>query len=433
MIREEQDTRVFYGVYITLLMFYVLFFTGGGGFYSFQVFIPRLEEEFGWTRFQTVLPGALWAVAFGGSGFFVGSWIQRFGVRRVLAVGLLGGASHAVLMSMITDLWHLFVLSMVAGVILAATTMVPAQTAITLWFNKKRGRAMGLVMMGTGIGGLVAPPLTAWLIQQVGWRGTNRITALVILVLVLPPVLLFLKDKPADIGEVPDGRKTAAIGEATHVPIGIPADRAVRKTAFWLLFFINFLHVFVTSSIMVNSVAFAEGVGYPRLVAPLFPAIAVGFSVPFRFLCGFLADRIGPRILILSGGAFLGGSALALHGLVITLGLRDQTPIWVFGILYGFGSATSFVALPILVGRCFGDLEFGKILGLLMIGFAGGAGFGGPSAARIFDATGSYAWSFILAAIAAALSVALTLLVRPQALYREFVTARERPSPTNKG
>lgn len=184
---------------------------------------------------------------------------------------------------------------------------------------------------------------------------------------------------------------------------------------------------------MVNSVAFAEGVGYPRLVAPLFPAFAVGLSVPLRFLCGFLADRIGPRILILSGGILLGGSALALYGLVISLGLRDQTPIWVFGVLYGCGLAASFVASPILVGRCFGDLEFGKILGLLMIGSAGGAIFGGPSAAWIFDTTGSYAGSFILAAIAAALSVVLTLLVRPQALHREFVAARERPSPTNEG
>jgi sugar phosphate permease len=101
---DEHKTRVFYGFYIIGFMFYVLFFTGGAGFYSFQVFIPRLEEEFGWTRFQIVLPGALWAVAYGGSGFFVGSWIQRFGVRRVLAVGLLGAAGHHLLMSMITDL-----------------------------------------------------------------------------------------------------------------------------------------------------------------------------------------------------------------------------------------------------------------------------------------------------------------------------------------
>ena len=184
---------------------------------------------------------------------------------------------------------------------------------------------------------------------------------------------------------------------------------------------------------MANSVAFAEGVGYPRLMAPLFPAIAVGLSVPFRFLCGWLADRIRPQLLIGLAGVFLGGSVLTLYGLVIKLGLVNQVPIWSFGILYGFGLAASMVALPILVGHCFGDLEFGKIQGLVMIGFAGGMIFGGPSAAKIFDATGSYAWAFILAALCAALSVVLTLGVRPQALHGEFVTSREPSSPTRSG
>ena len=90
MSNEEHNGRVFYGVYVMLLMFYVLFFMGGAGFYSAQVYVPRFEEEFGWTRFQTVLPGALWAMVFGVSGFFVGSWIQKFGVRRVLVAGILG-------------------------------------------------------------------------------------------------------------------------------------------------------------------------------------------------------------------------------------------------------------------------------------------------------------------------------------------------------
>ena len=85
-------------------------------------------------------------------------------------------------MSLITNLWHLFILSMMAGVITAATTLVPAQTVITLWFHKKRGRAMGITLMGIGIGGLVAPLSFAWFIQQVGWRGTNRIAALVTLI-----------------------------------------------------------------------------------------------------------------------------------------------------------------------------------------------------------------------------------------------------------
>jgi MFS family permease len=98
-------------------------------------------------------------------------------------------------------------------------------------------------------------------------------------------------------------------------------------------------------------------------------------------------------------------------------------PIWTFGFLQGLGIAAATVVLPILVGRCFGDLEFGKIQGLVMAGFAVGVIFGGPSAAKIFDTTGSYAWAFVLCAVCGAISMVLVLLVRPRGLQAEFQTA----------
>jgi MFS family permease len=403
-------------------MLYVLFFAGGMGFYSYQVFVPRFEEAFGWTRFQTVVPAAVWALVYGLSGFFVGAWIQRFGVRRVIVTATIAGTGLFLALSLITQLWHLHVLLALLGVTVAATTLVPAQTVITLWFNEKRGRAMGFTLMGIGLGGMALPPLVAWLIQEVGWRETYRISALAILVLTLPPVLLFLKNKPSDIGEVPDGRMATGAGDA-HVPTGIPARRAVRTPAFWLLFFTYLLQLYVMSAINVNTTAFAEGVGYTPLVAPLFMAFAVGISVPGRFISGWLTDRIAPQILMAAAGLLLACSAVALHLLVIEFGMIGYVPIWTFGFLQGLGIAASTVVLPILVGRCFGDLEFGKIQGLVMAGFAVGVIFGGPSAARIFDTTGSYAWAFVLCAIGGAISIVLVLLVRPKALHAEFETA----------
>lgn len=422
--REGWNPR-FYGVWIALVMLYVLLFNGGMGFYSYQVFVPRFEEAFGWTRFQTVVPAAVWALVYGFSGFFVGAWIQRFGIRKVIVAATLAGTALYLALSMITQLWQLHVLLALLGVVVAATTLVPAQTVITLWFNKNRGRAMGFTLMGIGLGGMALPPVVAWLIQEFGWAGTYRIAGLAILVLTLPPVLLFLKDKPSDIGEIPDGRAAASGGaEQTHVPTGVPASRAVRTPAFWLLFCTYVLQLYVMSAINVNTTAFAEGMGYTPLIAPLFMAFAVGISVPGRFISGWLTERIAPQRLMAAAGLLLGASAMALHLLVIKLGMLGNVPIWTFGILQGLGIAASTVVLPILVGRCFGDLEFGKIQGLVMAGFAIGVIFGGPSAAKIFDSTGSYAWAFIVCAVGGLLSTCLVLLVRPQALHAEFQRAQ---------
>ena len=176
------------------------------------------------------------------------------------------------------------------------------------------------------------------------------------------------------------------------------------------------------SAINVNTTAFAEGVGYTPLIAPLFMAFAVGISVPGRFIFGWLTDRIAPQILMAAAGLLLGSSAMALHLLVIEFGVIGYVPIWTFGFLQGLGIAAATVVLPILVGRCFGDLEFGKIQGLVMAGFALGVILGGPSAAKIFDTTGSYAWAFVLCAVGGAISMVLVLFVRPQALHGEFRT-----------
>jgi MFS family permease len=105
--------------------------------------------------------------------------------------------------------------------------------------------------------------------------------------------------------------------------------------------------------------------------------------------------------------------------------MTGSGPIWLFAVLQGLGIAGSTVVLPILAGRCFGDLEFGKIQGLVMAGFAIGVIFGGPSAAAIFHATESYELAWILAAIIGAASAVLTVLVRPHPLQTQFVTSAE--------
>jgi MFS family permease len=427
MTTEDKSSGSFYGNWITLLMMYVLFFTAGLGFYTFQVFVPRLVEDFGWSATQTIGAAAIWAVVFGLSGFFVGGWIQRFGAKRVILIGTIGGAVLFFASSMITQLWHLYLVLLFSGVTVAATTLVPAQTVITLWFNKKRGRNMGLAMMGVGLGGFVLSPTVVWVIQQVGWRASYRIMAAALLVFIIPPLLMFLKNTPADIGEVPDGRAAAeADGAASHVPTGIPAKRAVRTASFWLLFFTYMAQLYVMSAINTNTTLFAEKqAGYDPVPASLFMAVAVLVSVPGRFFYGWITDRIRPQLLMASAGVMLALSTIVLVAFVIRLEIMGYVPIGLFGLAQGLGIAGSTVVLPILVGRCFGDLEFGKIQGLVMAGFAIGVIFGGPSAARIYDTTNSYEMAWIICTVVGIVSMVLALLVRPTRLQSEFKTAEE--------
>ncbi len=88
-----------------------------------------------------------------------------------------------------------------------------------------------------------------------------------------------------------------------------------------------------------------------------------------------------------------------------------------------FAVATNAVNLHVLAGRCFGERDFSKIMGLIMMGFAFGILLGPTLAGRIFDQTGSYEIAFLICIACALLSVLLALAIRPDALHPEFQTA----------
>jgi MFS family permease len=174
------------------------------------------------------------------------------------------------------------------------------------------------------------------------------------------------------------------------------------------------------SAVAINTQAFAEDVGYTMTAAALFMSIAVGCSIPGRFLFGWLADRYSPQYVLAVTGLFQVAGSFVLWFFVITLGWRDLRPILIFAVFQGMGIAGNATVLPILTGRCFGLRNFAKIIGLVMAGFALGALLGAPISAAIYDSTGSYALAWALCMGVAAVAAVLALFIRPTALHGEF-------------
>jgi len=419
----KQSGRVFYGWWIVALMFFTLFFTAGNGFYLFSVFVPRIIEELECDVFSVSIAAALWAVVFGFSSPLVGVAMQRFGPRKVLITATAVSGVVYVLMSMLTKLWHLYAINVLAGAAVAASTLVPAQTIVTLWFTKYRGRAMALTMMGIGLGGLLLPPFTAYLIGALGWRGTYRVIAVLTYVMVLPPLIFFLRNSPADVGQAPDGIDADGPGPAgAEKPAGVTVKRATRSATFWLLFGIYVLQLYTISAINLNTQVFAEHRGFTQMIAPLFMAFALGVTLPGRLITGLLCDRINLKYVVVLAAAFVAVSPLTLELCVVKLGWTDFRAIAIFSVFHGGAIAMNAIVLPVLVGHCFGGRNFSKIMGLVMGGFAIGVILGPTSAGKIFDKTGSYELAFVICTIAGVLSLILALLLRPGALHPEFET-----------
>lgn len=420
---NKNQNSLFDGWWMVLLLGYTLIHTAGNGFYGFSVYVPRLIEDLGCSTAELMLAAASWAVVFGFSNPIIGILMQKYGVRKIFITGVIFAGILMFLLSFVTQLWELYVLNLIAGFVGAATILVPSQTVITSWFSKRRGIAMALMMMGIGIGGFAIPQLAAWMIQEFGWRNSFRIGAAFNYIIVLPPLLLFLKNKPADVGQYVDGiepEKNAP--QNANEPKGVTAGRAVKSSAFWLITTVYVLQLFVMSGLQMNVQNFAEKqMGYSLLMATRFMAFALFVTLPARFIFGWLCDYFNPKNLMGFSGVFLLGGAFVLWFCVIKLGwVNDYWAIGFFALFQGFGIAGSAVVLPILVGRCFGEREFPKIMGLVMTGFALGVIFGPFTMGKIFDVTGSYANAFAIAAIVSVMAAVVPLFIPMEGLKKEF-------------
>jgi len=413
-------TTVFYGWWIVAALFCVVLNTGGTGFYVFPVFIQSFITEFGWTVTQISTAAAVWALVYGFSGPLIGLLIARFGATRTMAAAAALWSLALAWFAFMQALWMLYAGMIVFGMAVAGTTLVPSQTVITNWFNRYRGRAMSFMMLGFGAGGLVMPPLSEWLIRQVGWRQTWLLACAVAWLLVIPLIAVVVRTRPADLGLLPDGEPGE--GDRGAQRSGLPVKQALASSSFWLIFAVYVLQLVGLSAINFHFVPFAiQEAKFTPQQAAFFLGMTIGVSMAGRLVFGWLADRWNPAVLMAIASALLACGPTILVLCVIRLGLAHASVLWPYAVLYGFGIGGNAIMLPVLVGRCFGELHFSKLQGLVMSGFAVGIVVGIPGAGRIFDTTGSYEIAFQLCAVAFVLSAVVALLVKPARHHAEFV------------
>jgi MFS family permease len=424
MTETERSTGIFYGWWLVLVTFGILVLGGGYGFYSFTVLIIRLEEQFGWTRTQVVGSASAWAVCFGLSSPLVGYCLDRFGARRTMAVSVAVAGLAYLLLSRMSALWMLYAGSFIAGGAMAGFTLVPAQTLMSHWFSRFRGRAIGLTMLGTGCGGMLFPPLTNAIVEAAGWSSGYLLGTGVLWIAVLPLVVIFIRSKPSELGLLPDGAAAPPGGSdsAGQATVGVPVKVAVTLGAFWLFAVMVVLHTFGGSATKLHFHAFAEHSGFDPQVAANFLGLTIGFSMVGRVGGGFLADRFNPRYLLVGTGCLFASAIAVLAVCIVELGIRSTVPLYAFAPLYGLGLGSSVVITPVFVGRCFGLLHFGKILGFINMGFALGVVFGPILLGRLFDVTDSYRIGLWLCFAVFAASAMMPLLINPERTRRFFVT-----------
>jgi len=370
---------------------------GGAGMYSMAVVLPPLQGEFAIARGEASLPFTLTMLGFGVGGILSGKLSDRFGVVvPVLAGAILLGLGF-IAAGFARNLWQFAVIHGLLIGLGTSGTFVPLVADITLWFARRRGIAVAIVMSGNYLAGTLWPPLLQHFIEAAGWRATYIGTGIVCL-LAMPVLALALRRKPP-IAELAAAASSASARPAadTGRPLGFAPGRLLA-----LLCVAGVSCCVAMSMPQVHMVAYCADLGFPAARGAEMLSLMMAAGIVSRLASGWIADHIGGlRTLLL--GATLQATALALF-----LPFDGLVALYVVSGLFGFFQGGIVPSYPLIVREYFPPREAGARTGTVIMATLVGMAFGGWLPGWIFDVTGSYrvafvngiAWSLVTSSIA---------------------------------
>ena len=403
------NNKRLYGWAVVVGAFVSHFLSYGTMVVAFGIFFPFMAESLGWGRgllaSATVLARATAALV----GPFMGHSVDKRGPRSFVFLGGLSLAAGAGLLALIHSPWQLF---LAYGVILALGAValgdLTADSTVSKWFVRRRGRAIALTTMGMSSAGIALPIPLVFIIVQMGWREAWVAVAVCIVILTMIAAPL-MRRRPEDYGLVPDG--LTAQGEHEKAPpsteVSLTRNEAIRTPSFWLLaastnlaslaiFGIN-LHMFsyITDKGMSISLA-ASAITYLYLLQTL-----------AKPLWGFVAEHLPVRYCLAL--CYAGGGL----GIVILIGSSSPIGLFAFATVYGLTrGAQSFVS-SLAWSDYFGRDAQGAIRGALFP-FRFVSGSGGPVlAGLLFDLQSDYVLAFSVFVLAFALGSFAAFIARP--------------------
>jgi MFS family permease len=350
----------------------------------------------------------------------VGGLIDRFGPRRVITPGILILALGLMLCSKIEHLTQFYIFyGVVAGTGISCIGIVSYSAILAHWFEKKRGLASGIAVSGMGLGTFLLVPMSQSFISMWGWRMTFIITGCLVLIILVPANALFLRHKPQELGQHPDGSTPSDSNHKNHFqdqPHKMqPNDWTLRKTVhtlrFWALIifpFFGFIGVFI---IVVHQVKFLVDQGIDKMTAAFIFAMVGIVSSIFRVFWGWLSDRISRELTYTMGMVCgcLGASSLLLFEIQ---GSAFFT--YSFFVLFGMGWGVTAPMFMAVAADLFKGRIFGLIYGFVEAGIGIAGAFGAWIAGFIFDKTQSYQLAFILVIVTFLLSCVFCWLAAPR-------------------
>lgn len=418
-----EKNGVFYGWVIVFVSTLALAVSNGLTTLGIAVFSKPIREEFVGSgvvpqnEAESMIAAAGY-LTFLLAGFFspvTGFLIKRFSLKLLMIAGCVILGAALLLHSQATTPTMVYVSRILMGASLGFVGVMPNVVLVSHWFRRLRGTALGIVLTGTSIGGFLVPLIATPLLLNYGWRNAMIAVSLLVWVVLLPAIVFLVKTFPVEKGQFPDGDVATAdqtVVDAKDLP-GLTLGKALQTPVFWIFALCAaavFYSIFMTTQQFVLYLQ-TPRIGVSALTASYYLSALFAVSVAGKFFFGWLSDRFPPqRVMLLC-------CTVMFLATFVLLGLNSYNAV-IFIVVFGLGYGGTFVLLQLMVAEFFGQKEYGKILGVIVMIETIGAAIGGRVTGYLADQDGGdYTRAFYGVIISTGFALALTLILNRKRKY----------------
>jgi len=362
--------------YILVTAFLALFAIVGFAYYGLPFFFDFMTSEFGWSRAQVTSGNAVGKLLVGPLFGFIAGWlIDRYGPRSMMMTGALFAGIALIGLSFADSLgmFYMFYIFNALGYVFGGP--LPCQVLISRWFDKNRGKAMGIAYLGIGTGGAVVPLISAELEKNMGWH--LALSSLGILVILIAfPLAFFIKDS---------GRKQQ---ESVKKEPMVPILTILRNRNFYLLALGSMCSIGAVGGIAQHLKLFLRDLSFTQTEAAHVMSFVLLSSLAGRVLMGFLADLINRKYVMILIYMIV---ALAIPLLLLP---DFQGRIYIFAVIFGIGLGGDYMIIPLIAGDLFGIKALGRTMGIILVADGIAEAVFPMLVGALYDSTKSYTLGF---------------------------------------